>query len=285
MQIKFHGNFKNTILVSICLLSGLLVSCKDDVSLNSPNGLVVILKADDMGDVGGNWNRFIQILVDDSICAGIGVISKNVHESSIPEIQKIANIKQKNGYPVVEFWNHGYDHIDLKPNSEITEFYNTDYNYQRTHFRLAQHFFSDTLHITSHSFGAPHNRTKLITEGIIESFPEINVWQHYGKIEQYTHTGWKDPKLRVIQETDKRIILSIDYLSLKSFNVESFEKNYINDNKKPYIIIQIHPATWNEEIFVKFENLIQFYKQSEHHATFMTPYQYYESMHKKLIAN
>ena len=285
MQIKFYGNFKNTILVSICLLSGLLVSCKEDVSLNSPNGLVVILKADDMGDVEGNWHRFIQILVDDSICAGIGVISKNVHESSIPEIQKIANIKQKNGFPVVEFWNHGYDHLDLKANSEITEFYNTDYNYQHTHIRLAQHFFSDTLHLTGHSFGAPHNRTKLITEGIIESFPEIKVWQHYGKIEQYTHTGWKDPKLRVIQETDNRIILSIDYLSLKSFNVESFEKNYSNDNKKPYIIIQIHPAAWNEEIFVKFESLIQFYKQSEHHATFMTPYQYYESMHNKLIAN
>ena len=281
MQLNFRGGLLNKFMLSICLLSGILVSCKEDVSQNSPNGLVVILKADDMGDVGGNWSRFIQTLIDDSICAGIGLIPRDVHETSVSEIRKISNIKQKNGYPVIEFWNHGYDHKDLKPHDEVTEFYNTDYNYQHTHIRMAQRFFSDTLNVTSHSFGAPHNRTKLMTEGIIEKFPEINVWQHYGKVEKYSHTTWKDPKLKIIRDTDKHIILSIDYLSLRSFNVESIEKNYSNDYKKPYIIIQIHPAGWNDETFAKFERIVQFYKQPEHKATFMTPYQYFQSLHHK----
>ncbi|MEI6752311.1 MAG: hypothetical protein WCK78_04005 [Paludibacter sp.] len=234
-----------------------------------------------MGVIDANWYKFIQKLIDDSICAGIGVISKNVSNASAAEIQRITNIKQKNGYPAVEFWNHGYDHKDLKPHDEQTEFFNTNLNYQHSHINLAQHFFTDSLHITSHTFGAPHNRTQLITENVIEQFPEINVWQHYGRTEKYDHSGWKDPKYRVIHDTDQRIILSIDYLSLRSFNIDDMVKNYDEDRKKPYIIIQIHPAAWNDEIFQKFESIVQFYKQS-HRATFMTPYQYYQFLHKKV---
>ncbi len=263
------------------LLSALLVSCREDVSLNSPDGLVVILKADDLGEVDANWSRFIQKLIDDSICAGIGVISNNVSNVAITEIQRINNIKQKNGYPVVEFWNHGFDHKDLKPHDEQTEFFNTNFNYQHAHFNLAQHFFTDSLHITSHTFGAPHNRTQLITEKVIEKFSEINVWQNYGKTEKYSHTDWKDPKYNVIHDTDQRIILSIDYLSLHNLNIGDIEKNYAIDSKKPYIVIQIHPAAWNDEIFQKFETIVQFYKQS-HRATFMTPNQYYQFLHKKV---
>lgn len=255
------------------------ISCRENVLSNSANGLVVILKADDLGDTTRNWNRFIKILNDDSICAGIGVITKNVHKSTVSEIQKISNINQSNGFPVVEFWNHGYDHINLKEKDAVTEFYNTDFKYQQKHFSIAQHFFSDTLHLTSHSFGAPHNRTTYLTETVIQSFPEINVWQHYSKIENYKLTGWKDPKFTIIHETDKHIILSIDYLSLMKINLEDFFNNYAKDNMKPYLLIQIHPANWDEATFEKFETLVAFYKLK--HATFMTPYQYYQFLHKK----
>ena len=274
------GNYLIKFLAFLIITSA-FYSCREDVSLNSPEGLVIILKADDLGEVDANWSRFIQKLIDDSISAGIGVISKNVSKVALTEIRRISNIKQKNGYPVVEFWNHGYDHKDLKPHDEQTEFFNTNFNYQHAHFNLAQHFFTDSLHMTSHSFGAPHNRTQLITENVIEQFPEINVWQNYGRTEKYRHTGWKDPKYKVIHDTDQRIILSIDYLSLHNLNIGDIEKNYAIDSKKPYIVIQIHPAAWNDEIFQKFETIVQFYKQS-HRATFMTPYQYYQFLHKKV---
>ena len=280
MKINRVTNSRKLFLLIIIILSVFFVSCREDVSLNSPNGLVVILKADDLGDTTQNWNRFIKILIDDSINAGIGIISRNVGVSSVSEIRRITTIKQKNGFPVVEFWNHGYDHKDLKPNVEQTEFYNTNFNYQHSHISLAQHFFSDTLHLISHSFGAPHNRTQLLTEDVIDKFPEINIWQHYGKTEKYNHTGWKDPKYKVIQEIDKHIVLSVDYLSLKSFKVNDMMRNYNNDSKKPYIVIQIHPAAWNDEMFNDFESLVHFYKESNR-ATFMTPYQYYNFLQKK----
>lgn len=280
MKIIRIANSQKIYLLIIIILSIFFVSCREDVSLNSPNGLVVILKADDLGDTTQNWNRFIKILIDDSINAGIGVISRNVGINSVSEIRRISTVKQKNGYPIVEFWNHGYDHKSLKPNDEQTEFYNTNFNYQHSHVSLAQHFFSDTLHLTSHSFGAPHNRTQLLTQDVVEKFPEINVWQHYGKTEKYNHSGWKDPKYKVIHETDKHLVLSIDYISYKRFNINDMMKNYNNDSKKPYIVIQIHPAAWDNETFEKFENIVHFYKES-HRATFMTPYQYYNFLHTK----
>ena len=272
--------FKVKYIFFSLIITCIFISCVDNVSLHQTKTLIVILKADDLGDTTANWNRFIKRLIDDSICAGIGVISKNVHESSISEIQRISTINQVDGFPVVEFWNHGYDHLSLKMNDEETEFLNTNYDYQYKHFQLAQHFFSDSLHITSHAFGTPHNRSDRKTDSVISNFPEINVWQQYSKLEHYDRKVWKNPKYKNINNTDQHIILSIDYLSLKSLNTSSFEKNFMNDTKKPYILIQIHPAIWNDEMFENFENIVRFYKKSQK-VRFMTPNQYYKYLHNQ----
>lgn len=274
------GFFKIRYIFFSLLITLIFISCSDYVYLHQTTGLIVILKADDLGDTTANWNRFVKKLVDDTICAGIGIISKNVHESSIPEIQRISTIYQEDGSPVVEFWNHGYDHLNLKPNDQVTEFFNTSYDYQYKHLQSAQHFFADSLQITCHDFGAPHNRSDSKTDSIIKNFPEINVWQQYTKLERYNRKIWKDPKYKIIDNANQHIVLSIDYLSLQSLNDSDFEKNFKKDTNKPYILIQIHPAIWNNAMFENFENLVQFYK-TKHNARFMTPYQYYNYLHNQ----
>ena len=282
MQVKSFFNLINISLLLICLFSGILLSCKEDISLNSPNGLVVILKADDLGDTTANWNRFIKKIIDDSICAGIGVISKNVHESSIPEIQRISNIRQKNGFPVIEFWNHGYDHSNF---GKKTEFYGNNFNYQLSHLLKAQGFFSDSLHIPNHSFGAPYNRTSHETSLALNQIPDINVWMCFKKFEKQYSFRWKDPNKLIIYSFDKHIILNVNYESVFGINKDLIVGSYDEDKKKSYIIIQIHPAVWDNDTYNKFDSIIQFYKQPEHKAIFMTPYQYYESLHKNLTMN
>ena len=275
------GFFKIIFIFFPLIITLIFISCGSDaVYLHQTKGLIVILKADDLGDTTANWNRFIKRLVDDSICAGIGIISKNVHDSSIPEIQRISTINQVDGSPVVEFWNHGYDHLNLKKNDKETEFFNTSYDYQYTHFQLAQHFFADSLHIICHAFGSPHNRCDSKTDSVISHFPEINVWQQYTRLERYDRKVWKDPKHEIITNTDQHIVLSIDYLSLKSLNASGFEKNFRNDNEKPYILIQIHPAICTDAMFTNFENLVQFYKKRPN-TRFMTPYQYFNYLHNQ----
>ena len=253
-------------------------SCQEDVSLNSPNGLIVIIKADDLGETTSNWNRFMKIISDNEICASVGVISKNVTTvSSKTEIQRVSRLLQPNKFPIIEFWNHGYDHWQSDTKHE---FQGTEYSLQLNHLELAQKFFTDSLNITSHTFSAPYNRTSIETATALRLFPEINVWMCYEKTENEYQNDWKDPNKKVINISDQHIILNVDYLYVKNFPSEKIINNYNSDRKKPYILIQIHPAAWDEESFSKFENLIRFYKDGNR-AFFMTPYQFYQNLHRK----
>ena len=214
---------------------------------------------------------------DSGICAGIGIISKNAtDDNSISEIKRVTGLLQSNNYPVIEFWNHGYDHSRIV---EKYEFDGPDYNYQFGHIQSAQNFFSKSLNFTCRSFGAPFNKTSTETASAINHFPEINVWMCYQKIENQHPKGWKDPDKEVIINTDKRIILDIEYASVYKFNSNEMIKNYKHDKKKPYVLIQLHPDAWKGKSFEEFGKLIHFYK-SGNRAVFMTPYQYYEYLLK-----
>jgi hypothetical protein len=162
---------------------------------------------------------------------------------------------------------------------EKYEFDGTDYHYQYSHIQSAQNFFTKTLSLTCRSFGAPFNKTSTETKSAITHFAEINVWMCYEKIENQYPSDWKDPNEKVILATDKHIILDVDYASVFKFNSYEMIKNYKQDKKKPYILIQLHPNLWKEKSFEEFEKLIHFYK-SGNHAVFMTPFQYYEYLHE-----
>ncbi len=259
-----------------------LFSCGDNISLNSPNGLVVIIKADDLGDTTPNWNRFMKMVVDKQINAGVGIIAKKVTKSgSITEIQRVSNILQDNKFPVIEFWNHGYDHSKI---NGVEEFMRTADNFQFEHIQLAQNFFVQNFHFTAHTFSAPFNKTSKETLSVLSHFPEINVWMCYQKLETEYSKDWKDPNQKVIHLYDKHIILNVDYLYVHDFPADKIIDNYNEDKNKPYILIQIHPAGWTDEDFNEFEQLIHFYKDSNR-AMFMTPYQYYQYLHKNLTPN
>jgi len=273
MKIRQINSITLIHLLQIFFFTFICFSCNDNIRLNAPNKLIVILKADDLGDTTANWNRYIKVIADQGICSGIGIIAKNVHHKSFSAIREYANLKQEDGSPVIEFWNHGYDHFESKTD-EKREFYDTSFRFQFEHMERAQHFFSDSLHINCSDFGAPFNRTTCITSSVLEHFPDIKIWQQFGKTEQYFHTDWKDPKFTYISSADKHIILSLDYLSLYELEAQDVKKNFNKDLMKPYIVIQIHPAIWNDKIFQSFDSIINFYKASNK-VVFMTPNQYY----------
>lgn len=282
MSSHFVSISKSLNIFLLIIFSSTFIACNDNISLNAPKGLIVILKADDLGETSPNWNKFMKIVINDSICAGVGIISNNVKtESSLEEIKRLSLIKQYNKFPVIEFWNHGFDHSKVK---DKTEFDGTNFDYQMNHIQMAQKYFNNKLQLTSHCFGAPFNRTDHVTDEVLKNFPEINIWLYYKRLENQNKPEWKNPKNEIINSNDHHIILNIDYHYFHGFPIDNILKNYNQDNNKPYIVIQIHPAMWNNDNFVDFEKLIHFYKQN-HLATFMTPYQYYQFLHKKYNAD
>ncbi len=279
LPMRTHSFFvnKNVYFIILSCLFISIGSCKDNLSLNSPNGLVVILKADDLGDTTANWNRFIRIIKDNNICASIGVIPARVRkESSKSEIQRISGLKRENNFPVIEFWNHGHTHSKDKG---ITEFSGGDMISQMNHIQLTQQFLNEILQHSSHTFGAPFNRSSGVTSSALVNSPEINVWFSYQDNEKHFLPDWVDPDKKVVNDYDQHILLNVHYLFLHDLSIGQVIDNYKNDKEKPYIVIQVHPEFWNESKFHKFEKLIHFYKDKQL-ATFMTPYQYFKSLHK-----
>lgn len=268
--------FRNTIKVLlIILLTSSFVYCKEETTTYDP-GLIVILKADDLGDMTPNWERFMHIIFKDSICGSIGIIADKVkNESTLEEIRKISEYKQGNNFPVIEFWNHGFSHIK---NNNGTEFDGSTSEFQTNHLQMAQEFMNEKLRIQCHTFGAPYNRTDKNTLKALHNCPEICVWFCLNKLEKEEKKGWKNPDDHNSGSDDNKILLDIDYYFYKIFPVDKMLNNYQKDQLKPYIVIQVHPLMWKDKNFEDFEKLIKFYKNRK--TTFMTPYQYYQYLNE-----
>jgi hypothetical protein len=74
---------------------------------------VIILKADDFIDMTLNWQKFINIIKDNNICASLGVYPGAIHSSaSVNSLKAIASLTQTldTSQPVFELWSHGYNH-------------------------------------------------------------------------------------------------------------------------------------------------------------------------------
>lgn len=263
--------FRNTIKVLlIVLLTSSFVYCKESTIPYDP-GLVVILKADDLGEMTPNWERFMHIIFKDSICGSIGIIADRMKsDSTVDEIRKISGYKRDNKFPVIEFWNHGYNHIK---NKNGTEFDGSTIEYQANHLQMTQEFMNDKLRIQCHTFGAPYNRTDINTLKALYFSPEICVWFCLKNLEKEEKKGWKNPDDHPALDNNK-ILLDVDYYFYKIFPVDKMMNNYSKDRLKPYIVIQVHPLMWKDKNFDDFETLIKFYKSRK--TTFMTPFQYYQ---------
>lgn len=274
--MKFQNDItrKSIKVLLVVLLTSSFVYCNENSVPYDP-GLIVILKADDLGEMTPNWERFINIILKDSICGSIGIIADRVKtESTLEEIHKISDYKRSNNFPVIEFWNHGYNHIK---NKNHTEFDGSTSEYQTNHLQMTQNFMEEKLQIQCHTFGAPYNRTDKNTLKALHSCPEICIWFCLKSLEKEEKQDWANPDDNLTSNFNK-VLLDVDYYFYKIFPIEKMIHNYSKDELKPYIVIQVHPLMWKNKNFDDFESLINFYKS--HKTTFMTPYQYYQYLNK-----
>ena len=255
-----------------CLFSCLQAGCTDELSVNPK--LTVIIKADDLIDYSPNWQQFVSILQKNDISAAVGVTSDLVasKQATIVKIRELSSLTRKDKKPLIEFWNHGYDHSREKDTK--TEFNNSNFNQQSQHIRLAQQFFADSLRLTAKTFSAPFNNSTSTSLKAVTSFPEINVIMRSEKHEKYSLTRpWADPNKKRIK-SDNKICLNIRFLKLYDVpltDIENYFKVEINDS---YLVIQIHPNPWEDEDFADFQRMIDFLKDKK--VTFMTPDEYYQ---------
>ncbi|MCX5771698.1 MAG: hypothetical protein NTZ09_15705 [Candidatus Hydrogenedentes bacterium] len=125
----------------------------------------VILKADDLKTTE-RWQRYFSYLESRAVVSTAGVIGNQLQTMSQASLDYLRNL------PMVEFWNHGWDHgvatkdgefIDPPPDdaetkADTAEFWNTPPEQQMEHMRLCHEVVQTYLGVTRHGFGAPENK-------------------------------------------------------------------------------------------------------------------------------
>lgn len=158
--------------------------------------------------------------------------------------------------PLTEFWTAGQPPRDNP----------APYNPQFDHLTRTQDFLAQVLGIRSHSFGSPFNRTDHHTREALARIPDIKVWMCHTPTERPVPTS--------------QMLLRFDTL-IEAWGPYRIDAKPIRDtwtnkfSKLPYLVIQLHPANWdnNNQGLIKFQELVSFL--SDQGARFMTPYQYY----------
>ena len=230
-----------------------------------------IIKADDFVYETGSptktvsepWRKFIELIKQKHVVAGLGLISKHLDRGA-PEF--VAYAKQLALSGTFELWNHGYEHIygvtDAAGKLLYAEFYNKPYDYQLNQLRLAQEAAKAKLGITMRTFGAPGNRVDQTTSKVIAANGEIKVWLY-----------------AAAQITMPPGVIRIGPTSLewnvagggRVIDVERFIREY--DPAKEVICFQLHPRSKSDDDLKKIGAAIDFLLSKG--VQFILPYDYY----------
>ena len=97
-----------------------------------------------------------------------------------------------------------------------TEFFNTNYDHQKSHLEKTQELSSEKLGITLRAFGAPGNNHDSITLDVMNENDEVKVW-FYGTAASnkiVLTSSLHDPRLKSWQKITKRIVFILTRISL-----------------------------------------------------------------------
>ena len=159
---------------------------------------------------------------------------------------------------MVEFWNHGYDHLlGAKDNSGklYDEYRNSSLEFQIEQLKKSQALAKEKLGISFSAFGAPGNAIDSTTIKVLSEMDEIKIW-FYG-----------------LEGSDKLVLdrtSDMEYPAGKP-DYNSFIENY--DSTKEYFVFQIHPNQWDELQFDSFKKIVAYLKEKG--SEFILPIEYY----------
>lgn len=221
---------------------------------------IILLKADDVLPTVF-WKRFTDYIVTQNLKAGIGVVAKNLEDEALSNWLRTIAAK-----PQFEIWNHGYNHF-CGDDSNPGEFLGTSYDDQLIFLKESQRLIREKLGVLSHVFGTPCNYKDNNTSRALLDIDEIHTW-YYGRSD--TIKLFMARKGNIEMPTGKP-------------NFDYFTRTYEEDNlaQYDYLVLQLHPGWWGEELWIEFKKIIAFLRDKN--VVFMNPSEYYESVTRTFI--
>lgn len=248
-------------ILSLIFLTAFKTSfCQSDIGKIPDIQQFVILKADDLiydeeNIISKNWYRFFHYVVSEKIKSSVGMVVSSLNTE---DERYAALLKYLNRTGMVEFWNHGYDHLlGAKDGSGrlYDEYRNSSFEFQTEQLKKSQAVAKAKLGISFSTFGAPGNAIDSTTIQALSEMVEIKIWFY----------GLDGSDKLVLERTS-----DMEYPAGKpDFN--SFIENY--DSTKEYLVFQIHPNQWDELQFDSFKKIIVYLKEKG--SEFILPTEYY----------
>lgn len=262
-QVKFYAPAgKDDVSVKVRLKDQYGKVHKDSVTIKVYKQFV-ILKADDLVSDSETifpyrWNNFIDYIEKQKIKASIGVIGNSLAYGSPAYFNKIKEYHHKG---IIEFWNHGYDHLinGINSNGEkYHEFKNSPLQYQKAQIERTQSLAKSKLGFYFKTFGAPANGIDQNTLQAIDSDKTLKIW-FFGNPESKSYNLVRNSKSEI-----EFPVHNPDFVK--------FKENY--DPAAELLVLQIHPNSWDELRFQEFYQVVDFLKALQ--VTFINPFEYYK---------
>ena len=250
----------SNILLLILLAAFKPSFCQSDVEKIPDIQQFVILKADDLiydekNIISKNWYRFFHYVVSEKIKTSVGMVVSSLNTE---DERYAALLKYLHRTGMVEFWNHGYDHLlGAKDGSGrlYDEYRNSSLEFQIEQLKKSQALAKAKLGISFSTFGAPGNAVDSITIKALRELDEIKIWFY----------GLDGSDKLVLERTS-----DMEYPAGKP-DYNSFIENY--DSTKGYLVFQIHPNQWDELQFDAFKKIVAYLKEKG--SEFILPTEYY----------
>lgn len=241
------------LVLSLLLLSGMLSA--------QPK---VILKLDDIGVKNNRCSAepVLNILLKRKIKAGIGVIAKQLDETTSAAMKKYLDATNSNGEKLIEIWNHGYDHSSNRPPNNAIEFSGTSYQFQKQHLAMADSVVKKLTGVQMHTFGAPNNASDSTCFRVLAENGNYRAFMLNKSTAKQTN-GIFNFNNRVSMETATG---KVDY----DFFVSNYEK--LKSVYPDYIVMQGHPNMWNADRLAQFSKILDYLEAQ--HVEFVLPYTY-----------
>lgn len=231
----------------------------------------IILKLDDIG-VKNNVCKaspVIDLLLQRQIKAGLGVIAINLDSTALHVFAKYLNATDANGSKLFEIWHHGLYHSNNNPPNNNQEFKGTTFTFQQEHFERADDLVRKYLGVQMHSFGAPYNASDDNTNRVIAANSNYKVFMLNNMIE---------PEINGIANFNNRVNMeSATGMVNSTYFIDQYQK--LKSKYPDYMVLQGHPNQWDAAKIAEFSKVLDFLIEQK--CTFVLPYEYYLSTHKK----
>lgn len=223
-----------------------------------------IFKWDDLKaqgkDVPAPFQRVADFAAAHQMHVSLGIICTSFEPKNAGFNEWIRKWAIQNGGPI-EFWLHGYDHMMTQTNGKpYTEFNGPDYETQKRHFQRAMDLMKENTGISFVSFGSAGNQYDATAFKVLGEFPEIKVWL------------FGEPKAKLPVFSIPRLVEGERGAGRPDYAY--FMKGYREKRTAEALLIQGHPAMWDD---ARFEEFVKIHGQLARDGwEFVTPWEYFK---------